>query len=432
MAMFCALSRPLFGDRIEVWPLPDMPSIFGLYGLWNCLIAYEKDGNCLGIIPAHDGDFFPNTPFDYIELMRSAAREGKDWPGVTWPVRVDIDITQDCTSRCFFCYSRPYATTPPYRDAYMPKAMFESLVRELAVGGTRAVRLTGGGEPLAHPEIAALLAIPHKYGLRSCVITNGDLLDDDIVELLVQNIDHVRISINAGKNDTRQALHHSRVAHADLAYIHRQIQQITWQRSIAWPGERRPSIWITFLILPQNLSEISLAAKAIRECGADSISFRPAYHDFYRQLGLEERGVLRSELQRASDLHHPPEFQVFIPKRDLSEASHLQPKMHFSRCISCAMRTVIETTTNGSAIELCGLYRGTSGEVIGVMNETRSFRDIWLDSRTEQRLTEWPNQCRGCIDVSMNVNLNHIWGILRSYPDAIFRRGWQRRESLAL
>ena len=65
---------------------------FQTYGRWNTLVAKSSGGSILGSVWAHDGDFFPESVFDYIESLRGARPNG-DFPATITPIRVDIDIT---------------------------------------------------------------------------------------------------------------------------------------------------------------------------------------------------------------------------------------------------------------------------------------------------------------------------------------------------
>jgi MoaA/NifB/PqqE/SkfB family radical SAM enzyme len=419
-------ASPHFGDLASTWPIPSGLSDFEAYGLWNSLSVYDRTGELLAVIPAHDGDFFPESPLDHVEVLREAVLSHGETPRVFWPVRVDVDVTQNCTNNCYFCYSREYAFEPRYRGAEMSPIILERLVEELARGGTRTIRFTGGGEPLLHPEIERMLSVPRRYGLRSCVITNGDLLNEKLIELLVSDIDHIRLSLNAARDDTRRAVHRPITEVNDLSSIFRHLRQISELRNIIWPSERRPSIWTTFLLLPENVGEVYLAAQMARDCGADSISFRPIYHDLSSPLSKDGEQRLQVQLERALTLHSPPAFCVFTPKRDLSIAAHLSPEAHFARCISCRVRTVIEATGQGPMIKVCGLHRGVNGNSLGLVREDLGFGAIWNSAGTSRLLSERPRVCGNCIDVSMNVTLNRLWAVLVEHPDAIVRKSWHR------
>ena len=416
-----------FVSPIRFWTLPRELSDFRSYGLWNSLSACDPKGELIEIIPAHDGDFFPESPFDHIELLRGAVLSGRNNQHSSfWPVRVDIDITQRCTGNCPFCYSRIYAFNPEYRNAEISAATLEAILEQLAEGGTRSIRFTGGGEPLVHPDIEKILPMPKKYGLRSCVITNGHILDDEISELLVSNIDHIRISFNAAKNTTRQNLHRPETPGNDLRKILQQMSYMVQLRDTIWPSQKRPLIWATFILLPENVNEVYLAAQLVKDCGIDSISFRPVYHNLSRQFYIQEFETLHRQLKLALTLHSPPAFQVFAPNRDITTVWDISPKTQFPRCISCHLRTIIEATNLGPMIKVCGLHRGIGRDNLGLLKKGTRFSDLWNRDETRKILSNQVEICERCIDISMNITLNKVWEVLVKHPEASFQKSWYR------
>lgn len=416
----------VFGEQMATWSIPMELNDFESYGLWNALSAYDKIGKLLTTIPAHDGDFFPESPLDHIKLLRNVVLSERRDHKAFWPIRVDIDVTQRCTGNCRFCYSRKYAFSPLYHDAEIPADIFEGILEELAERGTRSIRFTGGGEPLLHPQIKKILPMPKRFGLRSCIITNGDLLDEEISELLVANIDHIRVSINAAQNDTRKLLHTSKVRANNLSEIFQQIRYMVQFRAAVWSSQKRPLICTTYLLVPENVDEIYLAAQLMRQCRADSISFRPIYHDLSCQFSEVELETLFHQLQLASNLHCPPTFLVFTPKRNISTVWQISPRTQFPRCISCNTRTIIEATNQGPMIKICGLHRGAHEENLGVIRDKVKFLELWTSCDTEKLLKNRPEACERCIDISMNVTLNQVWGVLLEHPEAVFRKSWKR------
>ena len=253
---------------------------FQLYGRWNSLVAYNSNNDLIATIPAHDGDFFPESPLNHIAQMRKAVLSGDFWNYSFIPIRVDIDITQLCSDNCYFCYSRKYSNTAPYRRAQISKRHFETLIKELSLNGAKTIRFTGGGEPLMHPDIEKLLSIPKENGLRTCLITNGSRLSTKINRLLISNIDQIRISINAFNDNTRSLIHGYKRNNNSASELFANIRELSMMRNEIFNEEKRPLILITFLILPENISEMYDCAIETMNCGADSISFRPVYHNY--------------------------------------------------------------------------------------------------------------------------------------------------------
>ena len=69
--------------------------------------------------------------------------------------------------------------------------------------GLISVNITGGGEPLMHPDIIAIMAEVKKHQLKGSLITNGALLNSELTRQIVDmDWDGIRISIHAGDDET--------------------------------------------------------------------------------------------------------------------------------------------------------------------------------------------------------------------------------------
>lgn len=409
-------------ERVNRWILPKDIVNENAYGLWNCLIACNENGDEIDIIRAHDGDFFPESPFDYVDMMRNDLLSGEKGSKL-WPVRVDIDVNQDCSDHCYFCYSRPYSGKKTYKHASISEPDFRCLIAQLAESGTKTIRFTGGGEPLLHPDIRTLLTIPASFDLNSCIITNGTMLNKELCDIIVEHVDHLRISINAATNETRKKLHRTVLPGNQLDQIFDLLHHITTRRKALQDRQRKPLIWATFLITHENISEISACAKAMKMCGIDSLSYRPIYHGFTRDFSECEWAEIRRQFELASEFHDPPSFFLFFPKRDVQHLYTLNPHDYFDRCLSCTYRTIIEASNFGSFVQKCWVDRGNPDKQLGQLCDKTLFREIWNQFiRTSMKIDPGQN-CKSCIDISMNNTLHGIGCILKEDPKAVFYKG---------
>lgn len=83
--------------------------------------------------------------------------------------KIYLEITNVCNLRCSFC---PGTTRQPM---FLSAERFRILAEKL-VGHTEYLYLHVMGEPLLHPELAAILDIAASLGFRICLTTNGILL----------------------------------------------------------------------------------------------------------------------------------------------------------------------------------------------------------------------------------------------------------------
>ena len=393
-------------------------SVSEMYAKWNGLAAYNN-GTLIELIKAHDGDFMPESPFDYIEEIRSALENDEFTNNYLFPKRVDIDITQNCTDNCYFCYSKKYALNPLYSNAFISADAFSNLVEELALKGTKSIRFTGGGEPLIHQDIEKLITIVNANNLKSTLITNGSLLRKQIHKTLINNLSHLRVSLNAVKNETRQKIHFGSDKLNNIDAIFKNLEELILLRKKNIKG-KNPLITVTCLILPENINELELLTQKAKKIGVDSISFRPIYHELSNKYSKQQKETLASKLKKIKNMEDPPFFSVFIPQREIFKVWNNSPKDFFDKCISCYLRTVIESTNNGNLIKICGLFRGKEDGTIGFIEKNKKFSDIWNAETTKTKLSTFPATCNKCIDISMNLTLNAIYRILKKYPKAEF------------
>jgi hypothetical protein len=183
-------------------------------------------------------------------------------------------------------------------------------------------------------------------------------------------------------------------------------------------------IWATFLLLPDNVREIFYAAQQLKECGVDSVSFRPVFHKLCGIWNEQNKVLLSRELSAALAISDPPNFRVFIPNRSLSEADNLRPADYFNRCFSRTLRTVMESTHKGIALQTCGMWRGSGLHDGRTLTADKSFSVVWRSTRTQAFPEFSPGDCEQCLDISFNLTINFILKILSNCPNAKFSRAY--------
>ncbi len=104
-----------------------------------------------------------------------------------------------CNSRCPHCPYTGSGIRERYRDTpYMAPATFKLIADQCGV--RRAwLRISGGGEPLLHPQMPELVEYAKSVGCRVGLITNGSLLNERMGERLLEcGVDAIEVSVDAG------------------------------------------------------------------------------------------------------------------------------------------------------------------------------------------------------------------------------------------
>jgi MoaA/NifB/PqqE/SkfB family radical SAM enzyme len=182
------------------------------------------------------------------------------------PTHAELDLTDRCNVACYFCNQQDVRTTQQ-----LPLEKVFLLLDELVAGGLRSVRLSGGGDPLAHREVGRVVARLTELGVNvDNVNTNAALLDPDIGRRLIENgCRELIVSLNAvdGADYHRMMQVRPSIFDKVLANV---------RRFIAQRGQQAlPVVTVQFLIDRNNYNRIPEMYAVGRGLGADRITISP-------------------------------------------------------------------------------------------------------------------------------------------------------------
>lgn len=120
-----------------------------------------------------------------------------------FPMMIVLSFVYACNARCPNCPYNNSDIRSKYKDAlYMPEAVFKKIADES--GPYRSyLRLSGGGEPMLHPQAVELMLYAKSKGAKIGLITNGSKFNFDNLTTLIQTgIDVIEFSVDAGDEKT--------------------------------------------------------------------------------------------------------------------------------------------------------------------------------------------------------------------------------------
>ena len=221
---------------------------------------------------------------------------------------VEIRATDFCDEDCYFCYNRKsmpgdYARQMLSADHH--RELEESLLSARHQGNLFAVRYTGAGEPLSHPRTLPSLYRFAEAGIPTCLITNGRALQASDSAHLGEAATMLRFSINAGSPHSYEAIH--RVPQKIFSQVLERIRQIHETR-MAKHRKDKLLIGATFLVCPENHTEIVSFCEQLRACGADTVWLRAC--DNMANLDEAQLRTVEEQIREAHALTRP-DFTVF-------------------------------------------------------------------------------------------------------------------------
>lgn len=148
------------------------------------------------------------------EDVQRAARAGK-----IIPIHLQWNPTNKCNLHCQFC-----SCEERNRNLEMAWEDAVRIIAEARTLGTKAVTITGGGEPMCYPRIADLVDLFVESGIKVGLVTNGIKLGEMPTDSL-RRLTWCRISNADERNFTSQYARHldsvvSRAENVDWAFSH--------------------------------------------------------------------------------------------------------------------------------------------------------------------------------------------------------------------
>jgi MoaA/NifB/PqqE/SkfB family radical SAM enzyme len=182
------------------------------------------------------------------------------------PVHAELDVTDRCNVACYFCNQQDVRTKEQISLEHVRR-----LVDELAEGGLKSVRLSGGGDPLFHREIEKIFDHLEARGVVvDNLTTNGALLGPEIARRLVAyRCREVLFSLNAV-----DAADYRRMMQVPESTFDKVIENV--RGLLAARGDSSlPNVVVQFLIDRKNFSELPRMYRLGRSLGVDRIAVNP-------------------------------------------------------------------------------------------------------------------------------------------------------------
>jgi MoaA/NifB/PqqE/SkfB family radical SAM enzyme len=273
-----------------------------------------------------------------------------------WPVVLKVDISPLCNLRCTVCvHARSTDGSPDELKEQrfsagqkMPLEVFERLVDEVA-GKTSALSLYYLGDPLVHPELAAMCRHAWRAGLNTHVSTNLSFQLDDarIDELVRSGLTHLTVCVDGLTQDSYQR---TRVG-GDIELVLGNLERIIRRRDEL--GRTFPKVEVQFIKYRHNVHE------------------QQAAQERFAALGVEQFTDFWGALFNYTDLVAGRFYSVLGPKKAAA----------LPRCVWPHFAMVVKF--DGDVIPCCNYrhgaqYRASGGDARIVGNALRSgVRAIW-------------------------------------------------------
>lgn len=295
-----------------------------------------------------------------------------------YPIVCHVYMTNRCPLDCSYCIMKNEKKQHP--SATLSWKVLEKLACELQ-GHTMLFHLSGGGEPLAHPDVNRFVKLLLEKSFKIAVSTNGLFLDR-----LREPVHHLRVSLDAASPNTFQKL-----KQAPKEYFSKILNNVRKRVSKGTTLDYG-DVGLGFLLTLENWLEVGDFIVLAEELGVDFVHIRPVFYpDKARQRQL------------LSAL--PPSFGIakeaskFVTKVEVFNIKekfqgYWAPK-GYSKCRATPLQAVVSAT--GELIVCQDVFIRW-----GNLN-TQSFREAWFSQEHTEAIEKIVlSNCPRCVETMHN------------------------------
>jgi len=317
------------------------------------------------------------------------------------PVSAELDVTNACPHRCFYCYQfisksigLNWALHNPQEVTDFSRA--SELLHEMAEAGVRAIEYCGRGEPFAYDRFPELLQITRKAGLQAGVINSGCMLDEEKAYAVAEAEPvWVRFSIDSLQDGPFNTIRRPETEEVGCSKVTENIERFC---AVMAEKDGQTRISASTVLLPQNHREVCDLARFSKACRMKAHVFRLVNMKNRDRLYKDIWAKLQAELRRAQDELQDDDFDVYLPPTDF----YLNRTKPFQRCYFSLFDVAIDVNFNVyGCLENIFNPRFLIGNV---GPDAMSFREL-LSSPRRREMLDMAVRCPACCRDEVNCLL---------------------------
>ncbi|MBU0466796.1 MAG: radical SAM protein [Nanoarchaeota archaeon] len=310
--------------------------------------------------------------------------------GDCFPVYVEIGPTSACNHRCVFCA----LDFTGYEGKFIDRKVMIQTLEDMAQAGVKSTMFAGEGEPLLHKDIGLFTQTAKQSGLDVSMTTNGVPLVKKKMEECLPHLSWIRFSIDSGSPENYAEVHKTNPR--DFEKVMANIQGVVRYKETQG---LRTTIGTQFLVIPQNMGEVTKLARRLKDIGADNIQIKPySQHPTSINSLCVNPGEYNQLEEQLLDFDSP-EFRVLFRR---ATAERIQSGIPYGQCHGLPFSALIDTKGN---VMPCNLFYDKPEFIYGNLNKQR-FPEIWQGNQRKeviQKLNEI-----GCEDCRAGCRLDPI------------------------
>jgi sulfatase maturation enzyme AslB (radical SAM superfamily) len=270
------------------------------------------------------------------------------------PITIDTDLTNLCNFDCIWCNAKGFRNEKQTMHT-LPREHLIKLADFYKKWGVRSTCIAGGGEPLLNQGFSAFLYQLQKNGIKSGIITNGSLLNEENATAIAECSSWCGVSVDAGSSDVFMKIKNLK----DEKMFDLVIKNIENLAKIKNKLNSKVEITYKYLLHPWNAKDIFLAAKLAKSIGVNTFHLRPVCWDNLYEQRHDEAidfsgviGEIENEIEKAQELEDS-QFKFYSVRHKFGE--RFKRKINFKKCWATPLLSTFGADGN---VHLCFDVRG--------------------------------------------------------------------------
>jgi GTP 3',8-cyclase len=310
------------------------------------------------------------------------------------PILIEIDPSNACNHSCPFCISghlhlNKYKGTDLFNRTMLKKDVFKDLVDDLISLKINAINWTGGGEPTMNPALGEMIKYINKNSnIKMGMFSNGTMFKRfDLFETIVNSCSWVRVSIDAGREDTYDNL---RITN-NKTNFKTVIENINTLIETKKRLKSDITIGVGFVVTRDNYNEILDFVNLFKDIDVDYCQFKPEIIQVERDETLDKsKEQISSDFWLKDVLVLLDEAKKILGDKYECNAYKIDDLIvdiknygrNYKQCLGSQLQPCVGADGN---VYVCTNHRGHKKYSYGNLYE-KSFKEIWSDIKTKSNI----------------------------------------------
>lgn len=310
------------------------------------------------------------------------------------PILIEIDPSNACNHSCPFCISghlhlSKYKGTDLFNRTMLKKDVFKDLVDDLISLKIDAINWTGGGEPTMNPALSEMIKYINKNSnIKMGMFSNGTMFKRfDLFETIVNSCSWVRVSMDAGREDTYDNLRITNNKTNFKTVIENIITLIETKKRL----KSDITIGVGFVVTRDNYNEILDFSNLFKDIDVDYCQFKPEIIQVERDESLDKsKEQISSDFWLKDVLVLLDEAKKILGDKYECNAYKIDDLIvdvknygrNYKQCLGSQLQPCVGADGN---VYVCTNHRGHKKYSYGSLYE-KSFKEIWSDIKTKSNI----------------------------------------------